>query len=164
MPLRQRRSEGTARPARTQLADFIAKYTPPVAAEGRAALAKMRRLVPGATELVYDNWNFLVVGFGPSERASDAVLSVAFAPRWIIVGFLQNGPALPDPLKLLRGSGTRVRNVRLGSAKDLDTAPIRSLIKAALAGARVPIRPTAKRSLIIRSISARQRPRRPKEG
>ena len=84
---------------RAQLERFISKYSPEVAAEGRAALAKLRRLVPGAVELVYDNYNFLVVGFYPSERASDAVLSLVFAPRWISVCFLQAGRAHVAPLR-----------------------------------------------------------------
>ena len=67
-----------------QLATFLARYSPEIVKEGRAALAMMQRLVPGAVRLVYDNYNFLVVGYGPSERASEAVLSLAFAPRWII--------------------------------------------------------------------------------
>jgi len=49
-----------------QLAGFMAKYTPAMAKEGRAALMRMRRLVPGAVRMVYDNWNGLVVGFGPT--------------------------------------------------------------------------------------------------
>jgi hypothetical protein len=132
-----------------------------VATEGRAALAKVRRLVPGAVELVYDNYNWLVVGFCPSERASDAVLSVVFTPRWITLCFLQNGPRLSDPTGLLRGSGKRVRNVRLESAKDLDKPAVRSLITEVLERARVPIDATDRRRLVIRSISAKQRPRRP---
>lgn len=109
--------------AQSRLNAFIAKYSPAVAKDGRAVVAKMRKLLPGATQIVYDNWNFLVVGFGPSERASDAVLSIAFAPRWIVLCFLQNGPTLPDPHKLLRGSGTIVRNVRLLSAKQRPRRP-----------------------------------------
>jgi hypothetical protein len=144
-----------------QLERFISKYSPAVAAEGRAALAKLRRLVPGAVELVYDNYNWLVVGFCPSERASDAVLSLVFAPRWLSVCFLQNGPALPDPDGLLRGSGRVVRNVRLQSAKDLETPAVRMLIAEALARAKVPIDGGSPGRLIIRSISAKQRPRRP---
>lgn len=150
-----------ATPAQSQLDGFISKYSPAVAKEGRAALVKLRRLVPGAVELVYDNYNFLVVGFCPSERASDAVLSLVFAPRWLALCFLQNGPQLSDPQGLLRGFGTRVRNVRLESAKDLDKPAIRSLIAEALAQARVPIDGTARRRLIIRSISRKRRPRRP---
>ncbi len=117
--------------------------------------------MPGAVELVYDNYNFLVVGFCPSERASEAVLSLVFAPRWISVCFLQNAPHLPDPNGLLRGSGKQVRNIRLESAKDLDKPAVRDLIMEARARARVPISPKGKGRLMIRSISAKQRPRRP---
>ena len=148
---------------RKQLAQFIAKYSPKVASEGRAALKAMDRLVPGAVRLVYDNYNFLVVGYGPSERASEAVLSLAFAPRWIILCFLQGGPKLPDPHKLLRGSGTQVRNVRLASADDLDKPAIRALIAESLGRAKVAIDAKARGQLIIKSISAKQRPRRPVE-
>jgi len=146
---------------RAQLAGFIAKYSPEVAAEGRAVLAKVRRIVPGAVELVYDNFNWLVVGFCPSERASEAVLSVVFTPRWITLCFLQNGPTLSDPGGLLRGSGKKVRSLRLESAKDLDRPAVRSLIQEALARAVVPIDRVGRSRLIIRSVSAKQRPRRP---
>jgi hypothetical protein len=125
----------------------------------------MRALVPGATELVYDNYNALVVGFGPSERASDAVLSLAIFPRWVTLCFIQNGPDIPDPDRLLKGSGNVVRHMRLTSADDLDTPPVRALIRAALTLADVPIRKSGKRRMIIKSVSARQRPRRaPRQG
>jgi len=146
-----------------QLESFISKYSPEVAREGRAAIKALERLVPGAVRMVYDNYNFLVVGFGPSERASEAVLSLAFAPRWISLCFLQGGPKLPDPHKLLRGSGTVVRNVRLESAGDLNRPAIRALITESLRRAAMPIDPRAKGRLLIKSISGKQRPRRPVE-
>jgi hypothetical protein len=145
---------------RAQLDRFIAKYSPATGAEGRRVLTKVRRLVPGAIELVYDNYNGLVVGFCPSERPSEAVLSVLFMPRWITLCFLQNGPRLPDPEGLLRGGGNRVRHIRLGGAGDVDKPAVRTLISEALARAPVPIDPKARRRLVIRSISAKQRPRR----
>ncbi len=40
----------------------------------------MRSYLPGATELVYDNYNALAIGFGPSERASEAIFSIALYP------------------------------------------------------------------------------------
>lgn len=162
--LSQRKStpvKSATKSPRLQLAGFISKYSPEVAREGRSALAKLRRLAPGAVELVYDNFNWLVVGFCPSERASYAVLSLVFTPRWITLCFLQNGPKLPDPDGLLRGSGKRVRNIRLESAKDLDKPAVRSLINEALARASVPIDEGGRGRLVIRSISAKQRPRRP---
>lgn len=159
--LKPTKVKGPEESPRSQLESFISKYSPEVAAEGRTALVKLRRLVPGAVELVYDNYNWLVVGFCPSERASDAVLSLVFTPRWISLCFLQNGPVLSDPNGLLRGSGKRVRNIRLESAKDLDKTAVQSLINEALARAKVPIDGRGRSRLIIRSASLRQRPRRP---
>ena len=59
------------------------------------------------------------------------------------------------------GSGTTVRNVRLGSAADLDTPAVRALIRTALERAKVPIDAAGRRRMVIKSISAKQRPRRP---
>ena len=47
----------------TQLDDFLAKYTPEIRRVARAALAKMRKRLPGAVHLVYDNYNALVITF-----------------------------------------------------------------------------------------------------
>ena len=146
--------------AAAQFRAFLAKYDPAVAAEARRALTKTRALVPGATELVYDNYNALVVGFGPSERASDAVISLAIFPRWVTLCFIQNGPDIPDPERLLKGSGNVVRHVRLVSAADLDKPAVKRLIREALKLADVPINKSATRRMIIKSVSARQRPRR----
>jgi hypothetical protein len=151
----------TAKSPQSQLEGFMKKYSPGVAKEGRATLARMRRLLPGAVELVYDNFNWLVVGFGASERASEAIFSVVFTPEWITVCFLQNGTALDDPKGLLRGSGKKIRNIKLESAKDLDKPAVRSLMKQALALASPPIDGAGRGLLVIKSVSAKQRPRRP---
>lgn len=121
----------------------------------------MRRLVPGATELVYDNWNGLVVGFGPSARASEAVVSILMAPTHVTLCFIQDGPSLPDPEGLLKGSGNVVRHVRLTSARDLDKPAVRALVKAAVARSDAPFAKGKRRELAIKSISPKQRPRRP---
>jgi hypothetical protein len=148
---------------RSELETFIRKFTPAVAADARAALKRMRTLVPGAVELVYDNYNALAIGFAPSERASEAVLSIAVFPRWVTLCFLQCGPTLSDPNRLLKGSGSRVRSIPLKSAADLNSPPIRALIAEALERATVPIDPSARRRLVIKSISPKQRPRRPSQ-
>jgi hypothetical protein len=141
------------------LASFIAKFTPEVASLIRAARKRMRTLVPQAIELVYDNYNFFVIGFGPSLKPSDAVFSLACQAKGVSLCFLQ-GAGLPDPKGLLRGSGNVVRSLRLESAATLDQADVRSLMASALERAKVPMNPHGKHELIIRSVSVKQRPRR----
>ena len=81
-----------------QLDGFLDKYTPAVATLARASLAKMRARLPGAVQLVYYNYNALAIGFGPSERASEAIFSIALYPRWVTLFFLQ-GAGLADPAR-----------------------------------------------------------------
>jgi hypothetical protein len=150
--------------ALAQLNTFIGRYSSDIGATARSALRRLRKQVPGAVEMVYDNYNALVIGFGPSDRASEAVMSIALFPRWVTLFFLQNGPGLPDPDRLLTGSGSRVRGIVLRSAADIDKPAGRALIRAALERAVVPIDESARRRLIIKSISPKQRPRRPSRG
>jgi hypothetical protein len=173
--MRKAKSQADTRPAKTSQADaqaqldsFLDKYDPEVAAFARRALAKMRKLVPGAIEMVYDNYNWLVIGFGPTERPSEAIFSLVLPAGRVTLCFLQ-GASLPDPAKRLQGSGNVVRNIRLYNAdepdaKVLDETEVRALINVALNRAKVPMPANARRKLIIKSVSARQRPRRPLPG
>ena len=145
-----------------QLDGFIAKYCPEIASLARVALTKMRARLPGAIELVYDNYNALAIGFSPTERTSDAIFSIALWPRWVSLFFLQ-GAELPDPNKLLKGSGNRARHIVLEEAADLDKPALEELIASALEGARVPLDGTGPGRIVIKSVSARQRPRRPEK-
>jgi hypothetical protein len=169
--MRKAKSQDDTRPAKTSQADaqaqldsFLDKYDPEVAAFARRALAKMRKLVPGAIEMVYDNYNWLVIGFSPTERPSEAIFSLVLPAGKVTLCFLQ-GAGLPDPARRLKGSGNVVRNIRLYNAgepdaKVLDEPEVRAVINIALNRARVPMPAGARRKLIIRSVSAKQRPRR----
>jgi hypothetical protein len=139
-----------------RLAAFLGRYSPEVEALTGAVLERMRARLPGAVELVYDNYNALVVGFGPNERASDAPLSIAVYPRWIALCFLQ-GAKLSDPERRLAGTGKQVRNVRLGSPQDLDA--LDDLIEQAVRNAPAWDHERPRR-IVIKSVSPRQRPRR----
>jgi hypothetical protein len=141
------------------LAGFISKFTPEMAALIHAARLKMRKRIPLAVELVYDNYNFFVIGFGPNAKAGDAIFSLAAQAKGLSLCFLQ-GVGLPDPGGLLRGSGNVVRSIRLESAVILDRPEVRALIDAAIQSAKTQLPSDGKHQLIIKSVSAKQRPRR----
>ena len=119
----------------------------------------MRRRYPTAVRIVYDNYNALVVGFGPSERASEAMFSIAVYPRWVNLFFLR-GANLPDPEKLLLGSGNIVRRIMLRTVDDLNVPGVITLMHEAVARAERPFAVEGKGRLVIRAISAKQRARR----
>ena len=147
--------------AQAQLDGFIDRYAPELADEARKALAFMVARLPTATQLVYDSYNALVVGFGASAKVGDIILSIALYPRWVTLFFLR-GKVLPDPHGLLEGGGSTVRGVRLQPIARLESAGVQALIDAAVANA-APLPATGEGPLIIKSISANQRPRRPKD-
>jgi hypothetical protein len=143
-----------------QLAGFLAKYTPEIVRQAEEAIGKMWQRLPGAIAMVYDNYNALVVGFGPTDRASEAIYSIAIYPRYCSLCFLQ-GANVPDPQGLLQGSGNVVRHIRLDAPETLDRPEVQALLDGALASAAKPLDPTQPGKLVIKSISAKQRPRRP---
>src|SRR4051812_2317265 len=141
-------------PPTKQLTGFIAKFDPDVARLIRACRTELRRQLPTANEIVYDNYNFFVIGYCSTTRPSDCIVSLAAASNGVGLSFFY-GSALPDPHKLLLGSGAQNRFVRLPSAATLREAPVRELIEAAAAHAKTPLATTGRGRLVIQSISAK---------
>ena len=149
-----------AKSAEAQIKTFLAKYSPGIAAELRAARKHLQALFPRGYELVYDNYNALVFGFSASDRSTDAFLSIAGYPRWITLFFLP-GVGLEDPQRLLEGSGSKVRSIRLESARQLREPAVKRLIAQAISPHRHALKQAGALTTTVKSISAKQRPRRP---
>ncbi len=143
----------------TQLAGFIGKFDPSIAALIRSARTALQKRLPTANELVYDNYNFFVIGYCSTERPSDCIVSLVANAKGIGLSFYY-GATLPDPTGILEGSGSQNRFVRLAGATDLAKPEVEALIAAAIQQARTPLPAKGKGVLIIRSISEKQRPRR----
>lgn len=152
------RTTSAESPAR-QLAGFIDKYDAPVARLARSTRAAVRKRLPTAVELVYDNYQFLAIGFSATERASDSVVSLAVSPNGVALSFYY-GASLPDPEGILLGSGNQNRFVRLTSAATLDNPAVQALLRAAIDQAETPLPAKGRGYTLIKSISAKQRPRR----
>ena len=142
-----------------QLRAFIAKFSPADQRRIRAVRTAIRKRLPTANELVWDNYNFLVIGYSPNDRPLDSVLSIAARADGIGLCFIY-GKGLPDPQRLLEGSGNQTRMLRLDSAARLSEPAVGALIDAAVARAKTPYPTRGRGRLTIRSVSSKQRPRR----
>ncbi len=142
------------------IASFLARYDESIAAQARAVREHLSELFPQGFELVYDNYNALVFGFGPTERASDVLVSVAAYPKWVTLFFLK-GAALPDPHGVLQGSGSQVRSARLAPVSVLFSAPIQELLRLVIADAQAELALAPPLSTVVKSVSAKHRPRKP---
>ena len=142
-----------------RLEGFLAKFSAEDQRRIRAVRRAVRKRLPAANELVYDNYNFFVIGYSPTEKPSDAIVSIAARANGVGLCFL-HGKGLPDPQKLLQGSGNQTRFLRLDSADVLARPEVEALVAAAIARAKTPLSSQGRGKLVIRSVSAKQRPRR----
>ena len=101
--------------ADTQLKGFIAKFEPNHQTLIRAVRKALRKRLPTACELVYENYNFFVIGYSPTERPSDSIVSVAAGANGVGLCFIR-GASLRDPQKILHCSGNQTRFMRVESA------------------------------------------------
>ena len=145
--------------AEQQLAAFIRKFSATDQRLIRAIRTALRKRFPTANELVWDNYNFFVIGYSPTERPSDSIVSMAARANGVGLCFI-HGAKLPDPKQVLLGSGSQTRFIRLDSPDVLERPEVKALVGAAIAQARVPLPATGHGKVIIRSVAAKQRPRR----
>lgn len=146
--------------AESQIAHFLAKYTPEIAAQLGEARSRLRAKFPRGYELVFDNYNALVFGISPSERSTESFISVAGYPKWVTLFFL-DGTSLQDPQHLLQGDGKQIRSVRLANAAELDAPEIEALIAQARAAYADALQTAPVLSTVVKMVAAKQRPRRP---
>jgi len=143
-----------------QLQGFIDKFDAKNQKLIRDVRKHMRKRMPAANELVYDNYNFFVIAYCPTEKPTDSICSIASGASGVGLCFPYYGAKLPDPHKILLGSGTQNRFIRLESAATLARPDVEALVAAAIKMAKVPLKAGAKGEVTIRAVSAKQRPRR----
>lgn len=136
----------------------IDAYSPAVAKLGRAVLDRMRALVPGTIEVVYDYRKNLLVSFSPTGKGYQASFTVVFYPTKIDLALL-HGATMKDPQRLLQGKGKQIRSVQVQDVKDLERPGLRALIEQELAEAPSwdKSRP---RQVIMQTEAADREPRR----
>ncbi len=142
-----------------QLEAFIDKFDVEKQDLIRAVRASLRARLPTAHELVYDNYNFFVIGYCSTQRPSDCIVSIAAGASGVSLSFYR-GADLVDEHGILQGSGNQNRFIRLKSAADLARPDVDALIQQAVEIGKSPLSEDSPGTLIIRSISAKQRPRR----
>jgi len=127
----------------------------------RSVRAAVRKRFPTANELAYDYSSFFVIAYSPTDRGIDAIVSIAARVNGVDLYF-DHGPQLPDPKKLLLGSGKQTRFVRVEAVRQLAHPDVEAFIAAAIEHARVPLPSKGKGNLIIKTnktVAAKKRPR-----
>ena len=149
-------SAAERRSAEVQLRALIAKFAPAHLRLVGAARRSLRKRLPTAHELVYEYRDWFVISYSPSERGYEGVLAIR-ADAGGVKLYFNRGKELPDPAKLLQGSGGQVRSIDLEGASTLARPAVARLIQEAIARNRVPFARAGRGSVVVRRTSANQR-------
>ena len=153
-------SAAARRSAEAQLRTLIAKFAPAHLRLVAAVRRSLRKRLPTAHEVVYEYRDSFVISYSPNERGYEGVLAIRASANGVMLYF-NRGKELPDPEKLLQGSGKQTRSIDVEGASTLARPAVARLIDEALARNRVPFERAGRGSVVIRSTSAKQRRRRP---
>ena len=144
-----------------QLQSFYDRFDPAHQKLIRSVQAAVRKRLPTTNELVYDYGSFFVISYSPTDKGIDGIVSFAARADRVDLYF-NHGPQLPDPKKLLLGSGKLTRFIRVEAARQLAHPDVEAFIAAAIDYSSVPLPSEGKGSLIIKTnkVVGAKKPRR----
>src|SRR5262245_16950571 len=153
------KNDGAEATPEAQLRSYIDKLDPKNQKLFRSVRAALRKRFPTANELAYDYSHSLVISYSPTNNGIDAPVAIAAREGGVLLYFNQ-GPQLPDPKRILQGSGKQTRFIQVEAASRLAHPDVKPLFAATIEQAKIPLPSEGKGSLIIKSAAAKKRPRR----
>ena len=152
-------SAAERRSAEAQVRTLIDKFAPAHLRLIGAMRRSLRKRLPTAHEIVYEYRDNFVISFSPNEHGYEGVLGIRASADGVML-FFNRAKELPDPAKLLQGSGNQVRSIDMEGASTLALPEVARLIDEAVARNRVPFEGAGRGSVVMsRSTSAKQRQR-----
>src|SRR6516162_6437235 len=147
------------RSAEAELRTLIAKFAPAHLRLVGAMRRWLQKRLPTAHEVVYEYRDFFVISYSPNEHGYEGVLVIRASADGVKL-FINRSKELPDPAKLLQGSGSLCRSIDVEGASTLARLEVACLIDEAIARNSVPFASAGRGSVVMsRSTSAKQRQR-----
>jgi hypothetical protein len=147
------------RSAEAELRALIAKFAPAYLRLIGFMRRWLRKRLPTAHEVVYEYRDCFVISFSPNEHGYEGVLGIRASADGVKL-FFNHAKELPDPAKLLQGSGSQCRSIDLEGASTVARPEVTRLVDEAIALNNVPFAPAGRGSVMIRSTSAKKRRQR----
>ncbi|HET7780622.1 MAG TPA: hypothetical protein VFL07_18930 [Rudaea sp.] len=139
-----------------ELESYIDRLDPKHQKLLRSVRAAVRKRFPTANELAYDYSSHVVISYSATDRAIDAILAIDGRSDGVRLYFM-HGPQLPDPKRLLQGSGSQARFVPVEAVSQLAHPDVDALFAGAVAQSTLPLRSAGKGSLVIKLTAAKKR-------
>jgi len=125
-----------ARPPDRRLLDFLAPYDPHLAALMLAVREVVLEEAPRAIESISKGYA-LAIGFSfTGKPLKDGFCHIVTYSTYVNLGF-NRGAQLPDPNRVLEGSGKTTRHITIRNQDDLQRPFIRRYLRAAIEQVRL---------------------------
>jgi hypothetical protein len=147
-------SAAERRSAEAEVRSLITRFAPAHRPLIVAVRRSLRKRLPTACELVYEYRDWFVISYSPNEHGYEGVLAIRASADGVKLYF-NCGKELPDPERLLKGSGKQTRWMHLERASTLTRPEVSSLIDDALALNRVPFAKAGRGAVVIRSATGK---------
>jgi len=144
------------RAAEAELRALIDKFAPAELRLVNAVRRSLQKRLPTANEIVYEYRDCFVISYAPGAQGYEGVLAIRGSANGVQLYF-NRGKELPDPLRLLKGSGTLVRFVDVEGASTLARPDIARLVDAAIAHNRVPFARAGRGAVFLSSSTTKRR-------
>lgn len=151
-------SAAERRSAEVRLRELVAQFAPAHRRLIDAMRRWLRKPLPAAHEVVYEYRDCFVISYSPDGHGYEGVVAIRASANEVRLYFNQ-AKGLPDAEKLLQGSGTQTRWMRVEGESTLTRPEVVRLIDEAIARSPVPFAQAGRGSVVIRSGSAASRKR-----
>jgi hypothetical protein len=149
------------RSAEAEVRTLIDKFAPAHLRLVTAMRRSLRKCLPTAHEVLYEyqNQGAVVISFSPNGHGYAGVLGIRADADGVKL-FFNHAKELPDPAKLLQGSGGQVRSIDVEGASTLARPEVVALIDEAIARNPLPFESAGRGSVVMSpSTSAKKRQR-----
>ncbi len=138
-----------------QLLSYLASYDPHIASLALALRDVVLEEAPDAIESIFKGYAVSIAFSFTGKPMKDGFCHIVTYSSYVNLGF-NRGALLPDPIRILAGTGKLIRHITIREHAELDRPFVRQYLQAAIEQiGRPPLQPTSGRTL--RTDSSRKR-------
>ncbi|MBV8816951.1 MAG: DUF1801 domain-containing protein [Acidobacteriaceae bacterium] len=143
-----------------ELLEFLTAYDAHVVDLALRLREVVLEAAPEATEMVYDMYEALAMTYTMSGRLKEAFCHMALYREHVNLGF-NYGARLPDPRRLLQGTGKQIRHLRVSTSADLEDPNLHSFLGEAIRFSDSlggPMKANRPKTIVKECVGAKRRP------
>ena len=110
-----------------QIANFLLPFNDDIRSLAQQLRIYLKKETKPIIEMVFDSYNSVNIGYGFTTKAWDCYCGIVVYSKHINLSF-PSGAFLTDPQKLLQGTGSKIRHIKISRLGDVKQAAFKELL------------------------------------